>query len=367
MNRAADLPAPDVRARHRLVARSGDLPDLSAQLPGQQRRRHRRPAGDCAALAAHRRDGRRCDLDLAVLHLSDEGFRLRRLRLLRRRPDVRQPRRFRYPDPGGAPARSEGDDRPRAVAQLARASLVQGKPQEQGQLICELVRLGRCQARRHPAQQLAFDLRRLCLAMGADALPVLPAQLPDRAARPQFPRAARAGDAAGHGPLLAGSRRRRLPARYDQLLPARRTAARQPAPAARRAQPDHRAGGEPLQLAEPSFRQDPAREPRVPAPVPRRCWTNTTPPRWARSATPSAGSRSWPIHRRRRSRAHVLCLRVVVPTAPDCRMHRRGHARGRRGRGRRLALLGLLEPRRAAPCHALEPHGGRRARSTPRC
>ena len=50
-----------------------------------------------------------------------------------------------------------------------------------------LVRLGRRQARRHAAQQLAVDLRRLGLAVGHAPPPVLPAQFPGRAARPQFP------------------------------------------------------------------------------------------------------------------------------------------------------------------------------------
>ena len=38
-----------------------------------------------------------------------------------------------------------------------------------------LVRLGRPQARRHPAQQLAVDLRRGCLGLGTAAAPVLSA------------------------------------------------------------------------------------------------------------------------------------------------------------------------------------------------
>ncbi len=53
-----------------LVARRGDLPDLSAQLSGQQRRRDRRSRRDHRASAAYRRPWRRCDLDQPVLHLA---------------------------------------------------------------------------------------------------------------------------------------------------------------------------------------------------------------------------------------------------------------------------------------------------------
>ena len=122
--------------------------------------------GIIAPPALYRRARRRRDLDLALLHVADEGFRLRRLRLLRRRSDVRHAGRFRRADRRGAPPRPQGDDRPGAVAHLRPASLVQGKPLQPRQSEGRLVRLGRRQAGRHAAQQLAVDLRRLGLAVG---------------------------------------------------------------------------------------------------------------------------------------------------------------------------------------------------------
>ena len=91
-SRAERRMASDAAVRHRtarqprvrttrLVARRGDLPDLSAQLPGQQRRRRRRPAGHHPPARLCRRARRRRDLDLAVLQVADEGLRLRRRRL----------------------------------------------------------------------------------------------------------------------------------------------------------------------------------------------------------------------------------------------------------------------------------------------
>ena len=95
----------------------------------------------------------------------------------------------------------------------------------QGRLVC----LGRSQAGRHGAEQLAVGLRRPGLGVGFDAPAVLPAQFPRLAARPQLPQSGGAGCAARHGALLARPRRRRLPARYGELLCPRPLAARQSA------------------------------------------------------------------------------------------------------------------------------------------
>ena len=92
-----DPGAPATAAGPRLVARRGDLPDLSALA---SRTRNGDGIGD---LDGHHRSGcrlhrgarRRRDLDLALLQVADEGFRLRRHRLPRRRSDVRHARRFR--------------------------------------------------------------------------------------------------------------------------------------------------------------------------------------------------------------------------------------------------------------------------------
>jgi alpha-glucosidase len=111
-----------------LVARRGDLSDLSALLSGHQWRWHRRSAGDNCPSAPHCRARRGCDLDIALLHVADAGLRLRRLKLCRCRPDLRDARRLRCADRRGPPARSPGDDRPRAVTYLRPAPLVRRKP-----------------------------------------------------------------------------------------------------------------------------------------------------------------------------------------------------------------------------------------------
>ena len=183
-----------------------------------ERRRHRRSQGHHRAAALHRFARRRRDLDFALLQVADEGFRLRRLGLLRRRSDVRHAGRFRRAGRRGAPARPARHDRRGDLAHRRHPSLVQGKPVEPQQSEGRLVRLGGRQAGRHAAQQLAVDLRRLGLAVGHAPPAILPAQFPRRAARPQLPQPRSPGRAARCHPLLAGARRRRFPARHDQLL-----------------------------------------------------------------------------------------------------------------------------------------------------
>ena len=70
--------------------------------------------------------GRRRALDHAVLHLPAARPRLRRRRLPRRRPAVRQPRRRRRADRPRARARPAGDRRPRPQPHLRRARVVPG-------------------------------------------------------------------------------------------------------------------------------------------------------------------------------------------------------------------------------------------------
>ena len=96
-----------------------------------------------------------------------------------------------------------------------------GKPAEPRQPQGRLVRLGRSQAGRQPAQQLARGLRRRRLGVGAAQAAVLPAQLPQGAAGPQPAQPARSAGGAGRGPLLARPRGGRLPPRRRQLLHAR--------------------------------------------------------------------------------------------------------------------------------------------------
>ena len=75
-------------ARHRLS-------DLPALISGHQRRRRRRSAGHHAQARLSRVARSGCDLDLAHVSVADGRLRLRRLRLLRRPPAVRDTGRFR--------------------------------------------------------------------------------------------------------------------------------------------------------------------------------------------------------------------------------------------------------------------------------
>ena len=123
-------PKTDARegGRQGLVARRGDLPDLSALVSGPQRRRRRRSRRHHRAARLCRRPRGRCHLALAVLHLADEGFRLRRLQLPRRRSDLRHARRFRPAAREGPCARAQGDHRPGDQPLLRQASVVPGEP-----------------------------------------------------------------------------------------------------------------------------------------------------------------------------------------------------------------------------------------------
>ena len=82
--------------RSGLVAARRDLPDLPALVRRRRRRRRRRPArASPRASTTSRALAGRGDLAVAVLPLADGRLRLRRRRLLRRRPAVRHARRLR--------------------------------------------------------------------------------------------------------------------------------------------------------------------------------------------------------------------------------------------------------------------------------
>ena len=151
------------------------------------RRRLRRSRGHHRAAAACRLARRRRDLAVALLQVADGRHGLRRVRLSRRRSDVRHDRGFRPAGRRGAPARPEGDHRPGAVAHLRPARMVQGKPRQPRQRQGRLVRLGRRQAGRHRADQLAVGVRRPGLGMGRHPQAILHAQFPGLAAGPQLP------------------------------------------------------------------------------------------------------------------------------------------------------------------------------------
>ena len=93
-----------------------------------ERRRRRRPQGRDREARPRRFARRRRDLALALLPLADEGLRLRRQRLSRRRSAVRLARGRRRADPARACARAEGDHRPGLVAFIGPARLVRRKP-----------------------------------------------------------------------------------------------------------------------------------------------------------------------------------------------------------------------------------------------
>ena len=100
----------------------------------------------------------------------------------------------------------QGDDGLRAVSHTSdQHRLVPGEPAEPRQPQGRLVRLGRPQARRHAAQQLAVRVRRQRLGVGAAPRPVLPAQLPQGAARPQLPQPAGDRGAARRRPASGSS------------------------------------------------------------------------------------------------------------------------------------------------------------------
>ena len=132
------------------------LPDLPPVLRRLRRRRRRRSRGDPAPPRPPGLAGGRRHLALAVLPLAHGRLRLRRQRLLRRRPAVRHPGRLR-PPPGRRP-------RPRACGWSSTGCRTT-PPTEHPWFVASrssrdgpeagLVRLARPRPRRRPAQQLA--------------------------------------------------------------------------------------------------------------------------------------------------------------------------------------------------------------------
>ncbi len=175
----------------------GDLPDLSAVVPGFERRRHRRPPRHHRAAALRRRPRGRRGLAVADLHLADGRHGLRRLGLYRHRPDLRHrsPTSTRW-SRGRTRSGSRSSSTRCCRIRRDRASLLPREPAEPRQPQGRLVRLGRSEARRLAAEQLALGLRRRRLGVGRAAAAVLPAQLPRRAAGLQLPQSGGAGLAA---------------------------------------------------------------------------------------------------------------------------------------------------------------------------
>ena len=315
--------------------------------------------GIARAAAPSRRARRRRGLDLALHDLADGRFRLRRLRLSRRRPDLRHARRFRRAGRGGPSARAEGHDRPGPLAHLRPASLVRREPdatatnpradwyvwadakddgsppnnwlsifggsawewdagRQQYYLHNFLISQPDLNFHHPEVQDAMLDVVRFWLDRGVDGfrLDTVNFYFHDAELRDNPPLRARALERA-HG-------------------------------AARPA----------LQSPGPPLRQEPAGEPRLPPPLPRAA---------RRLSGRDGGRRGGRADPRRRAdgrvhgggdRLHMCYAFDFLNTrAAGDRRHPAGD-RALRGSGRgRLGLLGLLQPRRGAPCHAL----GRRA------
>ena len=153
--------------RHHLVADRHHLPDLPALIPGQQRRRHRRPARH------HQRLDYVQSLNVDAVWLSpiypspmhDFGYDVADYSAIH--PALWHTGRLR-PAAGRSPSpRHEADPRPGAQPHLGRACLVRREPQQPRQPQARLVHLARPGPGRRPAQQLAellwrpgLDLRR---------------------------------------------------------------------------------------------------------------------------------------------------------------------------------------------------------------
>ena len=107
-----------------LVARCRRVPDLPAQLRRLRWRRHRRSARHPRPPRPPGGPGRRRGVAVADLPLAAGRQRLRRQRLPRRRPDVRDPRRSRRVDRRSPSPRHEAGPGPRREPHVRSASVV---------------------------------------------------------------------------------------------------------------------------------------------------------------------------------------------------------------------------------------------------
>ena len=325
------------------------LPGVPALLSRLERRRRRGSPGDHLPARSPRLARRGRGLDLALLPVADEGLRLRRRGLLRRRSALRNPRRLRPAPRRRARARAEGHRRLGAEPLERSTPLVPGLAPEPGGSTPRLVRLARPGAGRRAAQQLARDLRRRGVDARSRDGAVLPPLLPARAAGPQLAEPGAPARDARHPPVLARPRRGRVP---DRRRP-----------------PDPEGPGAPGQPAEPGgdgrLPQEDGRL-RPPAPPPRR-----RPPRRARGlpGAPAARGRPRPGACPGRDRrdpplrpdgARRLLRRGARRAPPPVQLHAprdaldRGCGAGGGGRDgggaarRRVAELGPRESRRVA-------------------
>ena len=193
-----------------LVARRDYLPDLSAQLSRHQRRRRRRPARHHRSASTTSR--RSASRPSGSRRSSSRRWRISATTSPTTARWIRSSARSRTSTGSSrrrTACRAQGHHRPGAEPHLRPARLVRGKPAEPRQSEGGLVRVGRCARRRHAAQQLAVDLRRRRLDVGAAPRAVLPAQLPERAAGPELPQsgsaAARRSTTCASGSIAAST------------------------------------------------------------------------------------------------------------------------------------------------------------------
>ena len=119
---------------------------------------------------------------------------------------VREAGATRHPHPHG----------PGAEPHERSTPVVRRRAQRPRRCAPRLLRVGRPQARRQPAQQLGEHLRRAGVGARRAQRAVLPAQLRGGTARPQLVERRCAPRVRGHRPVLVGPRRRRFPDRRLQ-------------------------------------------------------------------------------------------------------------------------------------------------------
>ena len=128
-------------SRRPLVEAGRLLPDLPPVLRRHRRRRGRGPGRDPGPSGRSGLARGRCPVDLAVLPVAHGRLRVRRQRLLRRRPHLRHPRRLRRAGRGRPLARAQGDHRLGPQPHLGPAPLVRRRRVGTRQRPPQLVRL----------------------------------------------------------------------------------------------------------------------------------------------------------------------------------------------------------------------------------
>ncbi len=212
-----------------LVADGDPLPDLRPLVRRQQRRRRRGPARRHRAPRPSRVAGGRRHLAEPDHTVTQCRLGLRRGRLLRRAPRIRDSRRSGRAGGVGQSSGDPGSDRPgpepheRSAPLVRRIAVVERCGPER------FLRVGRPPTRWVAAQQLGGMFRRAGVDVGRHDGAVLPAQLPARTARPELVVSGCPDCVQRHSALLVGPGHRRLSNRRLQHDHQGRTTSRQPA------------------------------------------------------------------------------------------------------------------------------------------